>query len=135
MTAAVALWVALGSSLGSVLRYVTELWLSQNPAIHFPWGTLTVNLLGSLIIGWIVGLRLPAGHWFNNAAARQFMVTGFCGGFTTFSLFSLETLRLLEQNQWFLAVGHVLATLVLMMLAVAAGFELARHGQPSTDDD
>lgn len=130
MTVPVTLAVALGGALGSLLRYTTEIWMSHHLPGHFPWGTLTANLLGSLLIGWIAGFRLPAGHWLNDMARRQFMVTGFCGGFTTFSLFSLETLKLLEQARWSLAAANTATTLVLMMLAVAAGFALARKHSP-----
>lgn len=129
MSASVTAAVALGSGLGSLLRYTIGLWLGQPLLSQFPWATLTVNMLGSLLIGWITGVQLPAEHWFNSAVCRQFMVTGFCGGFTTFSVFSLETLALLEQGRWSLAGAHIAATLGLMMLAVIVGSALAgRYG-------
>jgi|LSQX01.1.fsa_nt_gb CrcB protein len=107
--------VALGGALGSVLRYLANLWIQQ------PWSTLLVNLLGSFLIG------LCALYFVNgvNPLLRLALVTGILGGFTTFSAFSLESMQLLQQEQWgrffIYAGGNVLGGL----LACWAGFVLA----------
>ncbi len=84
-------WVMLGSALGGLARY----WLSGLAARHigesFPVGTLIVNVVGSFVIGFFASLTGPDGRVFVGTDARQFVITGVCGGFTTFSSFSLQT--------------------------------------------
>ncbi|MBC8096150.1 MAG: fluoride efflux transporter CrcB, partial [Akkermansiaceae bacterium] len=88
-------WVAIGGALGSVARF----WMSQAMAAKFgesfPWGTLAINVLGSFVIGVFAGLSLPDGRWQVTPGARQFVMIGICGGYTTFSSFSLQTLQLM----------------------------------------
>ncbi len=108
------LLVALGGAAGSVLRHLLS------AAVGFPWGTLMVNVIGSFTIGflWVVlAGRLP-GH--------ALLVTGFLGGFTTFSAFSLDTLRLIEMGQSGQAVAYGSASVGLSLAACAAGLFLAR---------
>ncbi|MFP4147352.1 MAG: fluoride efflux transporter FluC [Halorhodospira sp.] len=118
----ITLWVAAGSALGGVSRYGLDGVMELAGGVAFPWGTLLVNALGSLLIGIVAawsaadpGERTLPGHW------RQFAVNGFCGGFTTFSIFSLETLALLERAPA-LAGANVLVTTVLCLGAVAIGY-------------
>ena len=121
MTRLVTLAVALGSMLGTLLRYSIDLGLTESLPAILPWSTLSVNIVGSLLIGWVASAHFPSGHWMNRVAWRQFLVTGFCGGFTTFSLFSLQTLTLLEGGEWIRAGSYMVLTLALMMGAVTAG--------------
>jgi fluoride exporter len=92
------LWVALGGALGSVSRY----WLSGVVAARwgetFPWGTLVVNVTGSVLIGFLSALGLPEGRWLAPPGVRLFFMVGVCGGYTTFSSFSLQTLNLLRDG-------------------------------------
>ncbi|MEJ8562515.1 fluoride efflux transporter CrcB [Yoonia sp. GPGPB17] len=108
--------VALGGAIGSVLRYLVGL------VVAFPIGTLTVNVIGSFIIGlvWIHLADRGLQHW------SPFLMTGVLGGFTTFSAFTLDALRLVEEGRVTAAVGYVLASLVLSVLACAAGLWIAR---------
>ncbi len=115
---------ALGSALGAVARYaISALVLSlQGPG--FPWGTLTVNVAGSLLIGFFASLLATDGRFGANHAMRQLILAGFCGGFTTFSIFSLEVLLLLSSGEIGRAVTYLLLSLVLWLAAVWAGFRM-----------
>ena len=118
------LWVATGGALGSVGRY----WLSGMVATRvgetFPWGTLAVNVSGSLVIGILSALAAPEGRWPVSPEFRLFMMIGVCGGYTTFSSFSLQTLNLLRDGEWFYAIGNVLLSVVLCLVGVWLGYLL-----------
>ena len=112
------LLVAIGSGLGGVLRYLVPCWIGA--AKGFPWATLTVNVVGSLLIGLLSGWL--ARHGGSSAEAiRCFAVVGFCGGFTTFSTFSNETFRLMESNQWLSAAAYVGLSVAAGLVAVFLG--------------
>ena len=128
MSRVVTLAVALGSTLGTLLRHGIDEGLVLLLPAWLPWGTLGVNLGGSLLIGWVAAAHFPDGHWMNRVAWRQFLVTGFCGGFTTFSLFSLQTFRLMDDGDWLRAGSNMALTLGLMMAGVTAGFLAAQRG-------
>ena len=117
------LLVAVGSGLGGVLRYLVPCWICA--AKGFPWATLTVNVVGSLLIGLISGLL--ARHGGSSAESiRAFAVVGFCGGFTTFSTFSSETFRMLENNQWTSAAAYVGLSVAAGLVAVFVGYWLSK---------
>lgn len=118
------LLVALGGAVGSVCRYLVGLVTLRWFGPGFPWGTLTVNVVGSLVIGLfaeLVARKLNA-----SAELRVLLITGFLGGFTTFSAFSLEFVALFERGATGVAVGYVGATVVLSLLAVVAGLSVGR---------
>ena len=114
-------WVALGSALGSLARYGVQLSLATT-GDPMPLGTLTVNTLGSVLIGGFAAWQWPQGHLLASIQARQFMMTGFCGGFTTFSVFSLETLFLLEHQLWAAATVNIALTVSLCLAGVCLGY-------------
>ncbi len=118
------LWVALGGALGSVARFWISGLVAERYVHAFPWNTLTVNVTGSLVIGLLAALSEPDGHFFISPGARQFLMVGICGGYTTFSSFSLQTLNLLREREWLYAGGNVLLSVVLCMIAVGLGFAL-----------
>ena len=115
-------YVAAGSAFGGVCRYLVSMLL--NSPEGFPWGTLGVNVLGSLAIGLLSGWLA---HGTGNAAAiRAFAVVGFCGGFTTFSTFSNEAFRMMEQSQWGMLAGYVAASILAGFAAVGLGYLISR---------
>jgi fluoride exporter len=118
-------WVLLGGALGTGGRY----WLSGVVARAFgetfPWGTLLVNVSGSLIIGLFATLTAPDGRMFVGTNARQFVMVGLCGGYTTFSSFSIQTLNLMQDGEWLGAGANVVLSVVLCLLAVWAGHVIA----------
>ena len=117
----VYLWIALGSALGGVGRY----WCSGFAAHHFgetfPWGTIFVNVVGSFVIGFVATLTGPDGRVLMASEARQFIMLGVCGGFTTFSSFSLQTLNLVRDGEWWQAGGNIGLSVVACLVAVWLG--------------
>ena len=120
------LWVALGGALGSVARFWVNGLVSEKFGATFPWGTLVINVIGSFIIGVIGALAVPEGRLDTPSRqfATQFLMIGVCGGYTTFSSFSLQTLNLLREREWLYAGGNILLSVALCMIAVWLGFML-----------
>lgn len=113
------LYVAVGGALGAMCRAMVSYWLRGG----FPWATLTVNVVGSLVIGMALGSivgKEPAPH-----AIRFLLATGFCGAFTTFSTFSYETLAMLEQQRWMAGLGNIALNVLLCLAATFIGIKLA----------
>ena len=113
--------VWLGSGVGGMLRYVISFYGKQHPLWLLPWWTLLVNIVG----GFVIGLCTPS--LLTNKRAQLFLLTGFCGGLTTFSTFSLETVNLFRQGErtpvgW--AIGNILLNNVLSILACYIGVRI-----------
>jgi CrcB protein len=116
--------IGAGGFLGSICRYLlTRLTMWYWPA-SFPFGTFIVNILGCLVIGLLMGFALH--HHSISASMRAFWAIGFCGGFTTFSTFSLELFEVYQRGQAGLALTYALASVVLGLLAVGIGFWLTK---------
>ncbi|HYH39284.1 MAG TPA: fluoride efflux transporter CrcB [Azospirillum sp.] len=118
-------WVALGGALGSVARYWASTLAVAAFGASFPWGTLIVNVVGSLIIGVAGAMAAPETRWTMPDDVRTFVMVGICGGFTTFSSFSLQTYALLLEGEVFRAVANTVLSVVLCLLAVWAGYAAA----------
>ena len=120
------LWVALGSALGGVARYgctgLAARWLGAS----FPWGTLIVNVSGSVLVGLLATLLAPDGRLLAGPDARAFLMIGILGGYTTFSSFSLETLNLAREGEWLFASANVALSVVLCLIAVWLGHVAAK---------
>jgi CrcB protein len=113
--------VAVGGAIGSVARAGVGMLV---PAGRLPWGTLAVNIVGSLLIGWLMAhFATPTPE---NARAQGFWVVGVCGGFTTFSAFSWQTFEQMQKGQWGAAAANVLLSVGLCLAATWLGWRLAR---------
>ena len=122
-TAILYAYVVFGSVLGGVARYAASLLIL--PVSGFPLATLFVNIVGSFIIGFYGALSGPDGRLFASVRQRQFVMTGFCGGFTTFSSFSLETVRLLQAGMTHTALLNITISVVTWLLSVWLGHAAA----------
>jgi fluoride exporter len=120
------LWVAIGGALGSVARYGIGNFILDKFGSVFPWNTLFVNVTGSFIIGILGALTESEGKMSSQSRvlATQLLITGVCGGYTTFSSFSLQTLKLLRDREWFYAGGNILGSVTLCMIVVWLGYML-----------
>lgn len=115
------LWVALGSALGGVGRFALSGYIAHHFGETFPWGTLVINVTGSFAIGFFATLTGPDGRFLVGSTGRQFFMTGVCGGYTTFSSFSLQTLALAHDGEWLGAGANAVGSLVLCLVAVWLG--------------
>ena len=118
------LLVAIGGATGSVARYLTGIAMTRLLGPAFPWGTITVNILGSFAIGILA--ELVARKLSAPVELRLLLVVGFLGGFTTFSSFSLDTLSLFEKGEGVVALAYVGASVILSLAAAFGGLALGR---------
>ena len=121
------LLIGLGSALGGIARF----WLGGLISGHrigqtFPTGTLLVNVTGSFLIGFIAALSATEGRFYISPTARQFLMIGVCGGYTTFSSFSLQTLDLTRDGQWLYAGANIMLSVALCLVAVWLGHICAK---------
>lgn len=125
------LLIALGGALGSVARH----WLSETVAarldVPFPWGTFLVNVSGCLLIGFFASLPGPSWRQLGDSGTKAFFMVGVCGGYTTFSAFSLQTLNLLRLGEWTRAGTYVAASVLVCLLGVWLGHALATWVAPA----
>lgn len=124
------IWVGLGGAMGRMARF----WASGVVARHFgetfPWGTLIVNVTGSLIIGFFATATGPDGRWLAAPGTRQFVMLGICGGYTTFSSFSLQTLNLARDVEYFRTGANSALSFILCLVGVWLGHALAASLSP-----
>jgi len=118
-------WVAFGSALGGMARYWLVLATFPLFGPVFPWATVLINILGSFVIG-LFGALTMEGRWAVPAEIRAFVMVGLCGGFTTFSSFSLQTLELMQKGRVELALANIGLSVLLCLGSVALGYWLGR---------
>ena len=111
------LWVALGAAVGAPGRYLTDRWVQSRHDSVFPWGTLAVNVVASFVLGIVAGAASGV-----SSAVAALVGTGFCGALSTYSTFSYETLRLLENRARFFAATNVVVALAAGLAAAALGW-------------
>jgi CrcB protein len=109
------LWICVGGAFGSGARYLLSGWVQQSLGAPFPWGTLSVNVVGSFLIAMVMQLAISTGQV--SPLLRLTLTTGVVGGFTTYSAFNYETFALMQQRAWLLASANIAATLVACMIA------------------
>ena len=119
------IWIAAGSALGGAFRYWCSGVAARLIGETFPWGTLLINILGSFVIGVFFTLTGPDGRLIVSPNIRQFVMVGLCGGYTTFSSFSLQTLNLIRDGEILYAGANIVASVLLCMLAVWIGHIMA----------
>ena len=118
-------WIAIGSALGGVARYWCSGVAARLVGETFLWGTLFVNIFGSFVIGFFAALTGPDGRVYASTTARQFVTIGICGGYTTFSSFSIQTLSLMQGGEWFRAGAYIVLSVICCLVAVWMGYLLA----------
>ena len=121
-----SLYVLAGSALGGLGRMWLSILMAQWLGPRLPWGTLLINVVGSFVIGWFGALTMGGGRLAVSADIRAFVMIGLCGGFTTFSSFSLQTLDLLQREDYGWACAYVVGSVTLGLLSVSAGYMLGR---------
>lgn len=114
-------WIMLGGALGTGARFWASGMVAERFGQVFPLGTLLVNISGSFVIGFFAGLTDPQGPYLVGPRVRQFVMIGICGGYTTFSSFSLQTLELAREGDWFRAGLNSVLSLVCCLIAVWFG--------------
>ena len=124
MSFTTCLYVTIGGALGSLARYAISVW-ALPVSRDLPWGTIGINILGSFIIGFFGTLTLAQGRYPAAENLRLFVMVGLCGGFTTFSSFSLQTLELMRHGAMLRAGANIVLSVVLCVAAVALGHALA----------
>lgn len=120
------IWVALGSAIGGTARYGTGLMINSSWQVSFPLATCTINIIGSFIIG-VLASWLSTMPEADQQTYKLLLMVGVCGGFTTFSSFSLETLNLLRSGQTGVALGYIAASVLLCVAATAIGYSIIKH--------
>jgi CrcB protein len=118
--------VAAGGALGSVARFWLVGVMTALTGPRFPWGTLLINVLGSLVIGMVAGVTLTPARMGIHPDLRIFLMVGICGGFTTFSSFSLQTLELIQTGDVVPALGYIAGSVILCLAFVWGGWLLGR---------
>ena len=117
--------VSIGSFFGGGMRYWISKMVQSCSLIAFPFGTMTVNVLGCFIIGFLSGISWNGGGWMN-PSTKLLLTTGFCGGFTTFSTFMNEGSSLMKDEQYLYMMLYLFGSLILGLIAVMAGHQLAK---------
>jgi fluoride exporter len=118
--------VALGSAVGGVSRFWLSGVLAERYGNWFPFNTLVINISGSFVIGFVAAISASDSRFMVSPSARTFLMVGVCGGYTTFSSFSLQTLTLIQDGQWLYAWANVIGSVVLCMLGVWLGYILGK---------
>lgn len=119
------LWIAIGSALGGVARHWCTVTSVRLLGATFPWGTLFINVLGSFVIGLFFTLTGVGGRIEVSNDVKLFVMVGICGGYTTFSAFSLQTLALFQEGEWGRGSAYIAASVALCLIAVWGGHALA----------
>jgi len=121
------LWIFIGSGLGGVARFLFGGLIASTIGETFPWGTLLINIIGSFVIGFFATFTGPDSRYIVSSDIRMFVMIGICGGFTTFSSFSLQTLNLAREGDFLYAGMNIIGSVTLCLLFVWFGYVAAAH--------
>lgn len=121
----IAIYIAIGGAIGSLLRYYTSSYIYSLFKIDFPTGTITVNIIGSLLMGLIVGYYIK--NNIDNTDLKAFLTIGLLGGFTTFSAFSLDAMNLIEKGALTHAIIYIALSVFVSIVALFIGFYISRN--------
>ena len=121
MSLSLYLIIAAGGAIGTLLRFIISGLIATRFGETFPWGTLIVNVSGCFVIGFFAVMTGPDGRLLVSGGTRQFVMIGICGGYTTFSSFSIQTLNLMRDGEWLYAGGNVVGSVMLCLLFVWLG--------------
>lgn len=121
----IAVYIAIGGAIGSLLRYFTSNFVNSHFKMDFPLGTMTVNIIGSLFMGFVAGYILKNNHEHNELKA--FLTIGLLGGFTTFSAFSLDAINLIEKGVLSYAVIYIALSVFVSIVALLMGLYISRN--------
>lgn len=117
--------IALGGALGSVLRFLLSSWIqSRTKAVFFPWGIFIVNVVGCWLIGILFGIW--AGRMYSGVILRSGLLIGLLGGFTTFSSFTLDSMKIFQSGSYGIALLYILASVIVGILATVLGFSMIK---------
>jgi len=125
------IWVTIGGGIGTAARFWLSGLIANKFGQTFPWGTLVINVTGSFIIGFFAALTNPEGRYLVPPSFRTFFMIGVCGGYTTFSSFSLQTLNLAQDGEWLYAGANSVVSLVLCLAGVWLGHSGAMLFNPT----
>jgi CrcB protein len=114
-------WIFLGGGLGSMARYGMWRWMGSF-SIHYPWATFAANALSCLILGFLLGMELKGSM---DDQSKLFLMIGFCGGFSTFSTFSAETLKLFQYGNYYTGISYIFASVIVCMVFLLLGMKLS----------
>ena len=118
-------YVAIGGAIGSASRYGLTVAIQSRAGTTFPIATMLINVTGSILLGFL--MRYSVESTALSVEMRTLLTTGFCGGYTTFSTFSYETARLMEEGDWTRAASYILLSVAVSLLGTFAGFRLAQY--------
>ena len=118
------IYIAIGGAIGSVLRYLTVIAVSKFGALQFPMATFIANIVGCFLVGLFIGFLEK--HHLSDSQLKWFLVTGFCGGFTTFSTFSVENINYLQSNHSLMAFAYIGSSILLGLFSVWLGLFISK---------
>ena len=121
------LLIGFGSALGGMMRYWCSIHITTFLGHNFPWDIIIINVIGSFVIGLAAAMSGPDSKWALDFETKQFLMVGICGGYTTFSSFSLQTMNLLHDGKMLQASGNIILSVIFCLISVKLGYSLTSY--------